>query len=125
VWPLPKEQRINTCFRFDPSLAGQAVFLDECKRLPSDAGFDFSVDCSIIGQTQINPASNTDGTGSFLFDFFRGAEPSGDYNWGIFAPGDTTGGVPAFYTGYLRVTVGTPSNNGAAIFAPFTLNPAA
>jgi hypothetical protein len=97
-----------------------AIFVHQCKKIPSDPTFDFTKDCSIISQFQINPASNT-GSGSLQYTLFRGDEPSGDQPWGCYAPGDTpTTGYTNFSTCYIRITTDSAANNAQAQGLAFT-----
>jgi hypothetical protein len=99
---------------------GTAIFVHQCKKIPSDPTFDFTKDCSILSQFQINPASNT-GSGSLQYTLFRGDEPSGDQTWGCYAPGDTPSqGYTNYSTCYIRVTTDTAANNGQAQGLAFT-----
>lgn len=67
------------------------IFIKICSKSITNPTFNQGIDCSILSEVA-TPGGTPDGSGSYQFDIFRGVEPSGDYNWGCFAPGDT---VPA------------------------------
>ena len=121
----PATNLVSVCWNFGAAGVMRAAFVSECFK-PADAvGFDFASDCAPLAQIQVNGTSNPTGSGKLNFNEFRGAEPSGDDNWGIFATGQS---VPAgitrpFTTGYIRVTLDTPSNNSDAKSVAFTFAP--
>jgi hypothetical protein len=105
--------------------AGRAVYIEQCYEPASLPGFNISFHCFKNGEVQINPAANPTNTGHKEFKIFRGAEPSGDNDWGCFAPGDT---VPPetlrpFYDCYIRVTLDSFANNAEAKSIQFQLLP--
>jgi hypothetical protein len=99
--------------------ANSPLFLNQCKKNPSDPTFNFSFDCTL--GTNINPAANPTGSGSATFPLFRGDEPSGDKEWGCYAPGDTpAAGYEVFNTCYIRISPGDIQNNAQSQGLAFT-----
>ena len=83
----PAANLVSVCWNFGAAGQMRAAFVSECYK-PADAvGFDFASDCAPLAQIQVNGTSNPTGSGKLNFNEFRGAEPSGDDNWGIFATG--------------------------------------
>ena len=77
----------DVCFNFGAAGSGRAVFIEQCWAPASLPGFNVSINCYKGGEDNINPAANPTGVGHKEFRIFRGAEPSGDGDWGCFAPG--------------------------------------
>ena len=124
-FPQGDVNRVAVCWNFGAAGQMRAVFIEQCYR-PADApSFNVSSDCYKIGEININPTSNPTGSGNLDFRIFRGAEPSGDDDWGLFATGDP---IPPqtlrpFYTGYIRVTLDSFANNADAKSTSFTYAP--
>jgi hypothetical protein len=98
----------------------QLIYVDICRKLTSDPTFQPGLDCAPL--SSINPNSTPTGAGSTQLEIFRGPDPSGDLDWGCFAPGDTApAGIQKNTTCYVRVTNTSLFNNTAAVDAPFTI----
>lgn len=84
------------------------IFIKICSRSISDPNFNGNIDCSILSEVAAPGSAN--GNGTYQFDVFRGVEPSGDYNWGCFAPGDTVPSGIANRGCWVYVTNNTSGN---------------
>jgi hypothetical protein len=96
------------------------MFISLCVKSISDATFSAALDCAPL--SELNPNGTPSGSGSATFEVFRGAEPSGDLNWGCFAAGDTApAGITKATTCYVRVTNNNVNNKDAAVEQAFTI----
>lgn len=97
------------------------IFIQICRKPASDPTFVTGFDCSSL--SEVTSPGTADGAGEYpAYDAFRGAEPSGDGNWGCFAPGDT---VPNGITNngcWVVVTNNVNSNKTDAVSAPLTFS---
>jgi hypothetical protein len=115
---------VEVCYNFGSAGEFRPVFIEQCWAPASTPGFNVSINCYKSGEISINPAANPTGAGKTEFRIFRGAEPSGDSDWGCFAPGDTVPpGITPYYTCHVRVTVDSFLNNSEALSVPFTMLP--
>ncbi len=123
--PIPVsagEKSLQVVVNYSGTPANSPLFFNQCKKNPADPTFNFSFDCRL--GTNINGQENTTGSGSVTFPVFRGDEPSGDKEWGCYAPGDTpTAGYEKFETCYIRVAPGDVMNNGQSQGLAFTFVP--
>lgn len=96
------------------------VFLIVCRRPTTSPGFEVGSDCASL--TQVTPNGTRDGSGSAEVPVFRGPDPSGDLNWGCFAPEDTAPpGVEKVTDCVVRLTTNVVLNNDDAVDVPFRL----
>jgi len=96
------------------------MFISLCVKSISDATFSAALDCAPL--SELNPNGTPSGNGSVTFEVFRGAEPSGDLNWGCFAAGDVApAGITKATTCYVRVTNNNVNNKDAAVEQAFTI----
>lgn len=106
---------INVTAASQPS--NKPLLVTQCKKSSADPTFNFGIDCSNLSEIVYNS-----GTPQPLeFIAFHGAEPSGDTDWGCFAPGETPpAGITAVTTCYIRVTNNAESNATDQEFTPMT-----
>jgi len=99
---------------------GKLIFVDICARRSSESGFNPGADCAPL--SSLNPNGTPTGSGSVDVGIFRGREPSGDLNWGCFAPSDTApAGIVKRTTCYVRVTNNSLFNAASVQEVAFTL----
>jgi hypothetical protein len=111
----------NVTVNWTGQTPNRLMFVSLCVKSNSDATFTSALDCAPL--SELNPNGTASGNGSVTFEVFRGAEPSGDLNWGCFAAGDTApAGILKATTCYVRVTNTSVGNKDAAVETAFTIN---
>lgn len=98
----------------------QLLFVHQCRKPASDPTFNFAVDCGVLSEILVNGGPNT-GSGQITYNVFRGSEPSGDSDWGCFAPGDAApSGITKITECHIRIAPNAANNNAEAFSVPFT-----
>ena len=124
VLPSPVTTPMNTIKSVRVWWSGQApgklIFADVCSKSIADPTFVRAFDCAPL--SEMVPNGTASGKGFVDIDFFRGADPSGDQQWGCFAPGDTAPAGIQKRTCYVRVTnnIGLNTDDDAEIAVPLT-----
>jgi hypothetical protein len=99
------------------------IFVDICRKSVTDPTFIYGVDCSL--GSNATPNGTVSGSGTLLYQVFRGENPDGDNGsgtWGCFNPSDgAAAGVQKNTTCYLKVTNNSVNNKTDAKDIPFTL----
>jgi len=117
--PVNGEKAVR--FYWNGQTPNQLMYVDICRKLSSDPTFQPGVDCAPL--SSLNPNATSSGNGSTDVAIFRGAEPSGDLDWGCFAASDTApAGIQKNTTCYVRVTNNNLFNSTSAREAAFTLS---
>ena len=103
--------------RWTGQVPNTLVFLIVCRRPSTAPGFEVGSDCAPL--TQVTPNGTRDGAGTAEVPVFRGPDPSGDLNWGCFAPEDTPPpGIEKVTECFVRLTTDVVLNNDAAVDVP-------
>lgn len=96
--------------------ANTPIFMKVCGKSKDDPTFRNGIDCAMM--TEVVSNGTATGSGSFQLDVFRGPDPSGDFDFGCYAPGDTVVDGYENRGCWIYLTNNTTMNNADAVELP-------